>query len=149
MAGVRQHPDHRAILKITGGTVLPIVVSLLLNEVRSSLFRRSVQTIIYFPYFISWIVFGGIMVDLLSPNGGIVNQVIVALGFEPVYFLGRDRSLFHATAGFRNRPMRASTPAAGEVVVARLQSGQLALLNHPTGSERGRSSFRYSWSVDL
>ena len=64
--------------------MLPIVVSLLLNEVRSGLFRRSVQTIIYFPYFISWIVFGGIMVDLLSPNDGVVNQVIVALGFEPV-----------------------------------------------------------------
>ena len=85
-----------AILKIAGGTVLPIVVSLLLNEVRSSLFRRSVQTIIYFPYFISWIVFGGIMVDLLSPNGGIVNQVIVALGFEPVYFLG-DVERFRGT----------------------------------------------------
>ena len=54
------------------------------------------QTIIYFPYFISWIVFGGIMVDLLSPNGGIVNQVIVALGFEPVYFLG-DVERFRGT----------------------------------------------------
>ena len=85
-----------AILKIAGGTVLPIVVSLLLNEVRSSLFRRSVQTIIYFPYFISWIVFGGIMVDLLSPNDGIVNQVIVAFGFEPVYFLG-DVERFRGT----------------------------------------------------
>ena len=76
--------------------MLPIVVSLLLNEVRSSLFRRSVQTIIYFPYFISWIVFGGIMVDLLSPNDGIVNQVIVALRFEPVYFLG-DVERFRGT----------------------------------------------------
>ena len=85
-----------AILKIAGGTVLPIVVSLLLNEVRSGLFRRSVQTIIYFPYFISWIVFGGIMVDLLSPNDGIVNQVIVALGFEPAYFLG-DVDLFRGS----------------------------------------------------
>ena len=85
-----------AILKIAGGTVLPIVVSLLLNEVHSRLFRRTVQTIIYFPYFISWIVFGGIMVDLLSPNGGIVNQVIVALGFEPVYFLG-DVERFRGT----------------------------------------------------
>ena len=85
-----------AILKIAGGTVLPIVVSLLLNEVHSRLFRRTVQTIIYFPYFISWIVFGGIMVDLLSPNGDIVNQVIAALGFEPVYFLG-DVERFRGT----------------------------------------------------
>ena len=85
-----------AILKIAGGTVLPIVVSLLLNEVHSRLFRRTVQTIIYFPYFISWIVFGGIMVDLLSPNGGIVNQVIAALGFEPVFFLG-DVERFRGT----------------------------------------------------
>ena len=85
-----------AILKIAGGTVLPIVVSLLLNEVHSRLFRRSVQTIIYFPYFISWIVFGGIMVDLLSPNDGIVNMVIVALGFEPAYFLG-NVELFRGT----------------------------------------------------
>ena len=85
-----------AILKIAGGTVLPIVVSLLLNEVHSRLFRRSVQTIIYFPYFISWIVFGGIMVDLLSPNDGIVNMVIVAFGFEPAYFLG-NVELFRGT----------------------------------------------------
>lgn len=51
---------------------------------------------IYFPYFISWIILGGIMTDILSPSDGIINQIITFFGGEPVYFLG-DNSIFPAT----------------------------------------------------
>ena len=88
-----------ATLKIVIGTIVPITVSLLLNETTSSGFRRTVQTIVYFPYFLSWVVFGGILVDLLSPTEGIINQYIAAMGFETVFFLG-DPNWFRFTLVF-------------------------------------------------
>ncbi len=85
-----------ALGKIIFGMVVAVVVSLLLNEIRAMKFRKTVQTIIYAPYFLSWVVFGGILVTILSPSEGIINQIIRALGFEPVFFLGNAR-VFPAT----------------------------------------------------
>ncbi|MCS7458668.1 sugar ABC transporter permease [Paenibacillus doosanensis] len=65
----------------------PIVIALLLNEVRRSWFKRSVQTIIYLPHFISWVVVAGITYLLLGTQGGIVNEVIKASGGEALSFL--------------------------------------------------------------
>ena len=80
-----------AVLKIIFGTLVPIIVSLMLNECRNKLFKRTIQTTIYFPSFISWIILGGILLDILSPTDGIVNEVIKALGGDPIYFLGDNR----------------------------------------------------------
>ena len=80
-----------AVLKIIFGTLVPIIVSMMLNECRNKLFKRTIQTTIYFPYFISWIILGGILLDILSPTDGIVNEVIKALGGDPIYFLGDHR----------------------------------------------------------
>ena len=80
-----------AVLKIIFGTLVPIIVSLMLNECRNKLFKRTIQTTIYFPYFISWIILGGILLDILSPTDGIVNAIIKAFGGDPIYFLGDNR----------------------------------------------------------
>jgi putative aldouronate transport system permease protein len=80
-----------AIAKIIIGTFVPIVVALLLNECRSSVFKRGIQTAIYFPYFISWIILGGILLDILSPGSGIVNTMLGYFGVKPIYFLGDNR----------------------------------------------------------
>ena len=80
-----------AVLKIIFGTLVPIIVSLMLNECRNKLFKRTIQTTIYFPYFISWISLGGILLDILSPTDGIVNEIIKAFGGDPIYFLGDNR----------------------------------------------------------
>ncbi|MCD9023237.1 ABC transporter permease [Cohnella silvisoli] len=77
-----------AVLKIVANLVVPIVMALLLNEVRKMWFKRSVQTIVYLPYFISWVLLGGILVDILSPSQGIVNEILKAVGLPSVYFLG-------------------------------------------------------------
>lgn len=77
--------------KVVLGMVVPICIALLLNEVRSRVYKRVVQTIVYFPYFVSWVVFSGILVDLLSPSTGIVNMAITAMGLEPIFFLGDPR----------------------------------------------------------
>lgn len=82
-----------AFLKIVAGLIVPIIVSLLLNEVRKELFKRGIQTLIYLPHFLSWIILGGILIDILSPSTGIVNQALSWAGIEPIFFLG-DNSWF-------------------------------------------------------
>ncbi|MBO7745661.1 sugar ABC transporter permease [Paenibacillus sp. MWE-103] len=77
-----------AIMKIVVGLAAPIVTALLLNEVRKEVFKRGIQTVIYLPHFLSWIILGGILIDILSPTDGIVNQVLGWFGIEPIYFLG-------------------------------------------------------------
>ncbi|MEV5025549.1 ABC transporter permease [Paenibacillus sp. LPE1-1-1.1] len=77
--------------KIMIGQIVPITIALLLNEIRKDWLKRGVQTLIYLPHFLSWIILGGILIDILSPSQGIVNQIIKAFGFEPIYFLGDNR----------------------------------------------------------
>jgi putative aldouronate transport system permease protein len=80
-----------ALGKIVLGLLIPMVVTLLLNELRSGRIKRVIQTIIYFPYFVSWIVFAALLQDLLSPSSGLVNQILGYLGVEPIFFLGDNR----------------------------------------------------------
>jgi putative aldouronate transport system permease protein len=76
-------------LKIIFNLVVPLVFALLLNEVYIMKFKRTVQTIVYLPHFLSWVILGGILIDMLSPEGGIVNRVLVSLfNIEPIFFLG-------------------------------------------------------------
>lgn len=77
-----------AVMKIVAGLAVPIVVALLLNELQARLFKRWIQTLIYLPHFLSWIILGGILIDILSPSNGIVNQVLGLFGIEPIFFLG-------------------------------------------------------------
>lgn len=76
-----------ATMKIILNLIIPVTTALLLNEVRKKLFKRMVQTFIYLPYFLSWVILAGIMMDVLSLKG-IVNQFIEALGMKSVFFLG-------------------------------------------------------------
>ncbi|RED85512.1 ABC transporter permease [Cohnella phaseoli] len=80
-----------ACMKIVFGLFVPIVVALLLNEVSRSFIKRGVQTLIYLPHFLSWVILGGILIDLLSPSEGIVNAMLGKLGFEPIFFLADNR----------------------------------------------------------
>ncbi|ASA23874.1 ABC transporter permease [Paenibacillus donghaensis] len=76
-----------SIMKIAAGLTVPVIAALLLNEVRINGFKRSIQTIIYMPHFFSWVILGGIVVDVLSPSSGIVNMVLKSLGMQPIQFL--------------------------------------------------------------
>jgi putative aldouronate transport system permease protein len=66
---------------------LPIVIALMLNEVRVAFFKRTVQTLVYIPHFVSWVVVVGIFYMLLTTEGGIINELITALGGEKISFL--------------------------------------------------------------
>ena len=80
-----------AIWKIITLIIAPLCLALMLNEVRNKVFKKTVQTVIYVPYFLSWVILGGILIDLLSPTNGILNKIIVALGGQPIYFLGDNK----------------------------------------------------------
>ncbi len=68
---------------------IPILLALMINEVQSKGIRKAVQTSIYLPHFISVVVVAGIVVALLSPTTGLVNNALSALGFDRTYFLTR------------------------------------------------------------
>lgn len=82
--------------KMIGGIIVPVFYSLLLNEVRNRGAKRIIQTIIYLPNFISWIILAGIFKDILSPSDGIVNIMLKSLGLDPIFFLG-NRTTFPIT----------------------------------------------------
>lgn len=69
---------------------VPIIMALMLNELRKVFFKRILQTVVYLPHFLSWVIIGGIMIGILSPTTGIINQVLNVLGLESIYFLGED-----------------------------------------------------------
>lgn len=82
--------------QIVFGFPAPIVLALLFNEIRGSLFKRITQSISYLPHFLSWVVLSGLLFTVLSPSGGAVNYVIGLLGIDPIYFLG-DKQYFRMT----------------------------------------------------
>ncbi|RAV20833.1 ABC transporter permease [Paenibacillus contaminans] len=75
-------------MKMIVGAVLPIVISILLNEVRLRLIRAGIQTLIYLPHFLSWVILSGILIDILSTKGIVNSFLSYAFGSKPIFFLG-------------------------------------------------------------
>ena len=75
-----------SIFKIIGGIIVPVVFSLLLNEVRSTWVKRAFQTLVYLPFFLSWPIMAGIFIDILSVSG-MVNSALLKMGIGPILFL--------------------------------------------------------------
>lgn len=75
------------IYSLVFGFPVPILLALLLNEVRREWYKRTVQNLLYLPHFISWVVLGGIVIAILSPSTGVVNLILKQFGIEPVYFM--------------------------------------------------------------
>lgn len=80
-----------SFMKIIAGLIVPIAVALLLNELARQGIKRMIQTMIYLPHFLSWVILGGILIEILSPSTGIVNKFLGLFGVEPIYFLGDNR----------------------------------------------------------
>ena len=79
-----------AIMKIVAGIIVPVTFALMLNEMRNIHYKRTLQTVVYLPHFISWVALAGIFLDVLSMDG-IVNKMLGVLGITPVYFLGDEK----------------------------------------------------------
>lgn len=69
---------------------IPIILAILMNELRSLRYKKVVQTAVYVPHFLSWIIIGGIFTSLLSPNTGVVNYIRELFGLEPIYFMASE-----------------------------------------------------------
>ncbi len=75
-----------SLYRLVFGFPVPVLFALLLNEVRHLMFKRGVQTITYFPHFLSWVIFAGIVINILGPSG-ILNTLIMGAGGDRVNFL--------------------------------------------------------------
>lgn len=78
------------VLDLCFSFTMPIVLALLLNEIKSIRFKRINQTILYLPHFLSWVIIGAIAYQLLSEGGGVVNNLIELMGGTRVPFLQED-----------------------------------------------------------
>ena len=85
-----------AFLKIVFGQLTPIAFALLVNELLNLKLKKAIQTSIYLPHFLSWVILAGVLIDLLSPRYGLLNQILGGFGIEPVFFLG-DNDWFQFT----------------------------------------------------
>ena len=73
--------------KLIFGFPAPIILALLLNEIRIQKFKKAVQTISYLPHFISWVVISALIRQLFSPTSGVVNHLLLLIGLEPINFM--------------------------------------------------------------
>ncbi|QJD86883.1 ABC transporter permease [Cohnella herbarum] len=81
-----------AFAKMVGNLIVPLVFALMLNEVKNRMFSRTVQTAVYLPHFLSWVIVAGMMLDIFSYSGP-VNQVLSGMGFERILFFA-DAQMF-------------------------------------------------------
>lgn len=84
-----------ALMKIIAGIIVPVTFALMLNEVRNMPYKRTLQTVVYLPHFISWVALAGIFMDVLSLDG-IVNRMLGVMSVKSIYFLG-DEKIFPYT----------------------------------------------------
>ncbi|NOV02297.1 ABC transporter permease [Paenibacillus planticolens] len=76
-----------SLYKMISGFLCPILLALALNEIRVVWFKKTLQTAVYLPRFVSWVVYGGIITLLLSPETGVINKIIEFFGGNPAYLL--------------------------------------------------------------
>ena len=74
-----------AFCKIIGNLIVPVVFALLLNEVKNMVFKRTTQTIVYLPHFLSWVALGGMLMEIFGYYGPI-NMLLSGLGFDRMLF---------------------------------------------------------------
>ncbi|RKF20005.1 sugar ABC transporter permease [Alginatibacterium sediminis] len=74
-------------LSLVFGFPVPILLALMFNEILNPKFKKTTQTIVYLPHFISTVIIAGIVITAFSPSSGVVNLLLQSLGFDPVYFL--------------------------------------------------------------
>lgn len=79
------------MLKLIFYFPMPVLLAILLNELDNGRIKKLIQTTIYLPHFVSWVVFGSIVIQFLMPSTGIVNAMIKFFGYNPVFFLAEPK----------------------------------------------------------
>ncbi len=75
------------VVNVTFYFPIPIILSLMLNEVGNAFFKRFVQTLVYIPHFLSWVIIVSISFVMFTMDGGIINEMLTYFGFQPINFL--------------------------------------------------------------
>lgn len=97
---VYEMPDTKRVLwntiyisfmKIAAGLAVPVLFAVLLDLIRKSAVKRTVQTLVYMPHFLSWVILSGILIDVLSPSDGVVGSLMKSFGFKPIFFMANER----------------------------------------------------------
>ncbi|MFL2101178.1 ABC transporter permease [Desemzia sp. FAM 24101] len=83
-----------AVGKIVLNTIIPIIFAILLNEIRVKWMKKYMQTIVYLPHFLSWVILGSVVVNLFNLDGT-VNQLLEAIGLDAINFLGSNKVFPH------------------------------------------------------
>jgi putative aldouronate transport system permease protein len=83
------------LLSLLLGFPVPLILAILLTELRGEKFKRTAQTISYLPHFLSWVIFGGLALEILAP-GGIINALLLKTGIidKPVNFMGAEEYFY-------------------------------------------------------
>lgn len=84
-----------SLYQIVIGFPIPIIVALVLNELKGAGFKKATQTILYAPHFISTVVLVGIIRTMFSPSQGAINTLLEAIGMERIYFMGDPKYFRH------------------------------------------------------
>lgn len=123
---------------------LPIILALMLNEVRHDVFKRINQSIVYLPHFLSWVVVAGLTFFMLSTDVGLVNKFIRSIGLNPIPFLSDDR-LFWLMITFQNIWKEAGW---GTIIFLAAIAGVDPTL-YESAVVDGASRFRQIWHITL
>ncbi len=133
-----------SIYKIVFLFPLPILLAILMNEIKNMIFKRSIQTIVYLPHFLSWVIVSGLFLDLLSTNGGLVNRAIEYLGGKPIaFFMDTEvfRPLLITSAGWKEAGW-------GTIIyLAAITSIDMQL--YEAAKMDGAGRFRQMWHITL
>lgn len=128
-----------SFLQIAVGFPAPIILAILLNQMKNQRFKQFVQTVTYCPHFISIVVLTGMLSVFLSPRSGLINNLIAFLGGEPKFFLGEPgwfRPIFVLSGVWQNAGWSAI------IYIAALGGSAGISMRRPrwTGRANGRSS---------
>jgi putative aldouronate transport system permease protein len=84
-----------SVYQLLAGFPLPIILALVLNQLKNGWFKRFTQTVTYAPHFISVVVMVGLLHVFLNPRNGLVNVLFMTMGKDPVYFIGQQKYFWH------------------------------------------------------
>lgn len=130
--------------KLTIGFLSPILLALLINEIRNTFFKRSVQTITYMPYFLSWVITAGLIKVLLSPDGGPLNTILNYFGKDTIFFVNEIkyfRTILVASDIWKN-------VGWGSIVYLAAIAGVDTTL-YEAAKVDGANKFRQIWNITL
>lgn len=133
-----------SILQVVAGFPLPILLAILLNEVRKSWFKKAVQTLVYLPHFFSWVVIAGIVISVLSMERGIVNVWVEKLSGDVYPFLYKPVSWI---AVFLTSGMWKTTGFSAIIYLAALSSINPSL--YEAAGMDGANKLQQIWYVTI